>query len=89
MGQGADEGRWRERAAFVGFDWASDHHDVVVVDQHNKIVEDFGFDETADGWRKLFVRLSEYPDPAVTIETSSGSVFERLFRPGYVVIPLD
>ncbi|MCH7808741.1 MAG: hypothetical protein IIB60_05900 [Planctomycetes bacterium] len=35
----------RQRTAFVGFDWASDHHDVVVVKQHGKIVEDFRFDE--------------------------------------------
>ena len=42
MDKGKDN--WSQRAAFVGFDWASDHHDVVVVDQRGKVVEDFRFD---------------------------------------------
>ena len=46
MDKGADG--WSERAAFVGFDWASDHHDVVLVDQRGEIVEDFRFDDTAE-----------------------------------------
>jgi hypothetical protein len=89
MGQGAAAGRWSERAAFVGFDWASDHHDVVVVDQRGKIVEDFRFDDTADGWQLLVRRLSKYPDPAVTIETCSGAAVERLLDAGYAVYPVN
>ncbi|MGB2986488.1 MAG: hypothetical protein WBE26_11465 [Phycisphaerae bacterium] len=30
------------------FDWASDHHDVVLVDQQGKVVEEFRFDDTAE-----------------------------------------
>ncbi len=58
---------WRQRTAFVGFDWAGDHHDVVVVDQHGKIVEDFRFDDTAEGWRLLISKLSKHHYHAVTI----------------------
>ena len=29
---------WKEQLIFVGFDWASDHHDVVAVDQDGQIV---------------------------------------------------
>ncbi len=39
---GADTDHWRQRTAFVGFDWAGDHHDVVRVDQYGKIVEGAG-----------------------------------------------
>ena len=87
MDKGTDS--WRQRMAFVGFDWASDHHDVVVVDQHGKIVEDFRFDDTAEGWRLLIKKLSKYPDVAVAIETSSGATVERLLEAGYAVYPVN
>ena len=29
-----DTDSWRRQTVFVGFDWASDHHDVVVVNHH-------------------------------------------------------
>ena len=78
-----------QRTAFVGFDWASEHHDVVVVDQHGKIVEDFRFDDKAERWQLLVKKLSKYPDPAVAIETSSGATVERLLEAGYAVYPVS
>ena len=87
MDKGTDS--WSERTTFLGFDWASDHHDLVVVDQHGKIVEDFRIDDTAEGWQRLARKLSKYPDPAVAIETSSGAVVERLLAAGYAVYPLN
>ena len=48
-----DPDSWWQRTAFVGFDWASDHHDVVVVNQRGRVVEDFRFDDTAKGWQWL------------------------------------
>ena len=87
MDKGVDD--WNHRTAFLGFDWASDHHDVVLVDQHGKIVEDFRFDDTAEGWQVLIKRLSKHPDVAVTIETSSGATVERLLDAGYAVYPVN
>jgi len=87
MGKGADG--WSEWAAFVGFDWASDHHDVVLVDQRGKIVADFRFDDTAEGWQRLIKKLSKYPDVAVAIETSSGATVERLLEARYAVYPVN
>ena len=81
--------RWGQRTAFVGFDWASDHHDVVVVSHHGRIVEDFRFDDTAEGWQVLKRKLSKYPDVAVAIETSSGATVERLLEAGYAVYPVN
>lgn len=80
---------WTERTTFVGFDWASDHHDVVVVDRYGRIVEDFRFDDTADGWQRLKKKLSKRPDVAVAIETSSGATVERLLEAGYAVYPVN
>ncbi|MBI1826024.1 MAG: IS110 family transposase [Planctomycetes bacterium] len=80
---------WCERAAFAGFDWAYDHHDVVVEDQQGTVVDEFRFDETADGWKLLNERLSRYPAVAVAIETSSGVVVERLLDVGYAVYPVN
>lgn len=87
MDKGADGGS--ERTAFVGFDWAGDHHDVVVVDQRGKIVEDFRIDDTAGGWQLLVKKLSEYSSPAVAIETSSGATVERMLEAGYAVYPVN
>jgi transposase len=78
-----------ERTAFAGFDWASDHHDVVVVDARGAVVEDFRIEDTAEGWQRLRERLSPYPDLAVTIETSSGPAVERLLEAGYAVFPVN
>jgi transposase len=78
-----------ERTTFVGFDWASDHHDVVVVDGEGRIVEEFRFDDTAEGWKSFGQRLSSYPPAAVAIETSSGATVERLLEAGYAVYPVN
>ena len=89
MNQGADAEGWSHRAAFVGFDWAGDHHDVVVVDRNGRVVEDFRFDDTAEGWQRFQERLSRYPDPAVAIETCTGAAVERLLEGGYAVYPVN
>ena len=80
---------WSERTAFVGFDWASDHHDVVVVDRAGAIVEDFRFDDTAEGWKQFTQKLSRYLHTAVAIETSSGTTVERLLDGGFAVYPVN
>ena len=80
---------WRERTVFIGFDWAKDHHDVMLVDRQGQVVDDFRFDETAEGWRTLFEKLAPYPSRAVAIETSSGAMVERLLDAGYAVYPVN
>lgn len=80
---------WGERTAFAGFDWASQHHDVVVVDRQGAVVESFRIDESAEGWHSLRKRLATYPNLAVAIETSSGAAVERLVDAGYAVFPVN
>ena len=81
--------QWSERQAFAGLDWARDHHDVVVVDRHGAVLDDFRIEETAEGWQRLKEGLSSYPDLAVAIETSSGTVVERLLEVGYGIFPVN
>jgi len=87
MDRGAAD--WSVWTAFVGFDWASDHHDAVVVNVPGEIVEDFRFEDTAEGWKQFTRKLSRYTHVAVAVETSSGSVVERLLDLGYAVYPVN
>src|SRR5262245_27953718 len=43
---------WQEITHYAGFDWAHDHHDVVIVDRHGEIVADFSIGHTAQGWQR-------------------------------------
>ena len=79
----------RERIAFAGFDWSSDHHDVVVVDPQGVVLETFRIEEGAEGWQQFRERLSKYPGAPVAIETRSGAAVERLLEGGYEVYPVN
>ena len=39
---------WEQITHYAGFDWAKDHHDVVVVNPQGKIVDELTFEHTAD-----------------------------------------
>lgn len=78
---------------FAGFDWASDHHDVVVVDGRGTIVLQHRFDDTAEGWGTLAERLAACgaapQHTALAIETSAGSAVQRLLDLGLAVYPVN
>lgn len=80
---------WRQRTAFAGFDGASDHHDVVVVDTQGAVREDFRIADTAEGWQRLRARLAGYPGLAIAVETNCGPAVERLLQAGYAVFPVN
>lgn len=69
---------WSELSHFAGFDWASDHHDVVIVDRSGVKVTDFRIDDTAEGWQDFTRRVSGLPALGVVVETRYGSTIERL-----------
>ena len=54
--------------------WAGDHHDVVVVDRKGRIVEDFRFDDTAQGWKFFIDKLSLDRHSRLALESSHSSV---------------
>ena len=80
--------------AFAGFDWASDHHDVVVLDGQGAILLELTFDHDAAGWQALAAHLtgqlgSDLGRLAVAVETNNGPAVERLLELGCIVYPLN
>ena len=43
---------WNEITHYAGFDWAKDHHDVVIVDRGGQIIADFQIAHSAQGWQR-------------------------------------
>lgn len=74
---------------YAGLDWASDHHDVVVVDQQGQIVLQRRFAHTADGWKELADQLGKVGSVAVAVETNQGFAVEQLLARGLIVYPVN
>jgi transposase len=81
---------------YCGIDWASDHHDVVVVDDKGAVLTHCRIGDNIDGLTRLLDVLAEHGDNAeapipVAIETSRGLLVSRLRatgRPVYAINPL-
>jgi len=80
---------WQQWTHFAGFDWASEHHDVVVVDREGRIVLQFRISDDAEGWQRLREKLGTFPAVAVAIETSQGAAVERLLAAELAVYPVN
>jgi transposase len=80
---------WENITHYAGFDWAKDHHDVVMVNQQGKIVEELTFEHSAEGWARWREMVVAYPDLAVAIETSQGAAIEQLLESGVAVYPVN
>ena len=80
---------WEAITHYAGFDWAKDHHDVVVVNQQGKIVKNFTFEHSAEGWGKWKALAAACPHLAVAIETSQGPAIEQLLESGVAVYPVN
>jgi len=78
-----------ELTHFAGFDWASDHHDIIIVDNTGSLVADFRMDHTAAGWRSWREKVKEYPRLGVAIETSFGMVVDQLLDSAVTVYPVN
>jgi transposase len=80
--------------AFAGFDWASDHHDAVILDANGKALMEVTFTDDAEGWADFAGRIRQVPGLscdrlAVAVETNNGPAVERLLAMGCVVYPLN
>jgi transposase len=76
---------------YVGWDWASETHDVTVLDDGGAVVDRWALDHDEEGLAATLARLVGLGDPAelpVAIETSSGIVVERLLAAGHPVVPI-
>jgi transposase len=79
---------WQELTHYAGFDWAKDHHVMVVVDRESKIVADFQFEHSAEGWTSFRQKTSAWPNLAIAIETSRGAAVDQLLQGHYTVFPV-
>jgi transposase len=81
---------WNEITHYAGFDWAKDHHDVIIVDRGGQIVADFQIEHTAPGWQQWREQLAALgAGVAATVETSQGVVVEQLLQSGVAVYPVS
>jgi transposase len=80
---------WTDQKYFAALDWATEHHDVLVVDRVGTIVADFQFDHTAQGWSQFAQQMQPYCGSPISLETSSGMVVEQLLQRGFPVSPVN
>ena len=80
---------WKGRRHFAALDWASDHHDLVVIDRAGELVESFRFAHSGPGWEELRLKLAAYPGLAVAVETNQGAAVQQLIEAGLEVYPVN
>ena len=81
---------WNEITYYAGFDWAKDHHDVIIVDHGGQIVADFQITHSAQGWQRWREALAALgPGIATAVETSQGVVVEQLLESAVTVYPVS
>ncbi|MFE4752391.1 IS110 family transposase [Streptomyces mirabilis] len=76
---------------YIGWDWASETHDVTVMDNSGARVDRWEFAHTEEGIVRTLAKLAKYGDPAdlpVAIETTRGLVVDRLLAAGHPVVPV-
>jgi transposase len=82
-------GSWLAQGGFGGLDWASQHHNVVVVDPQGKVLEDFEIEHSALGWKKFREKLQPYGSIPFALETNQGAAVEQLLEARMRVYPLN
>ncbi|MGA5247446.1 IS110 family transposase [Streptomyces pseudogriseolus] len=83
-------------SVFCGIDWATDHHDIALLDQAGTLLAKLRIDDTPQGLSQLLHLLAQHGDSQdapipVAIETSHGLLVACLRatgRPIYVINPL-
>jgi transposase len=79
---------WKDLTHYAGFDWAKDHHSVVIVDSQGQIVADFEFAHSLEGWKSFVEKTAAWPNLAVAIETSQGAAVDQLLQRQYAIYPV-
>jgi transposase len=80
---------WQEITHYAGFDWAKDHHVVVVVNPQGQMVADFEFEHSLEGWQSFADKTSAWPNLAVAIETSQGAAVDQLLQRQSIIYPVN
>jgi transposase len=81
--------QWSEHTHFAALDWASDHHDVVLVDHTGRIAAEFRFAHTAAGWAEFTDKMKPYAGAPLALETSSGPAVDQLLQRGWTLYPVN
>lgn len=79
---------WTQHASFAALDWASDHHDIIVLDRLGAVQAEFRFAHTADGWAEFTTKMQSFTGAPITLETSSGPAVDQLLQRGWAVYPV-
>ncbi len=79
---------WNQFTHFAGFDWAHDHHDVVIIDAAGKTVVEFRFAHSAKGWSEFRQHIAPFADLALAVETKSGAAVEKLIELQCCIFPV-
>ncbi|WP_445398691.1 IS110 family transposase [Streptomyces sp. LE64] len=76
---------------YIGWDWATETHDVTVMDNTGARVARWEFTHTEEGIARTLAKLARHGSPAdlpVAIETTRGLVVDRLLQAGHPVVPV-
>lgn len=77
---------------FVGIDWATEEHQVCVLDRHRKVIRERVVKHSGTAIAELAASLAKLDEPAliaVSIETPRGAVVEMLMERGFAVFHLN
>ncbi len=77
---------------FVGIDWASEEHEVCIVDDVGRKQASFTVVHSRVGFERLVGRLAALREPArvpVAIERPDGRLVDRLLEAGHPVVPVS
>jgi transposase len=80
---------WKDITHYAGFDWARDHHAVVIVNTQGQIVADFEFEHSLEGWKRFREQTAPWPNLALALETNQGPAVDQLLQLGYTVYPVN
>jgi transposase len=80
---------WKEITHYAGFDWARDHHAVLVVDANGQIMTDFEFEHSQEGWKTFQEKVAPYPNLAIAIETNQGPAVDQLLQREFTIYPVN
>jgi transposase len=80
---------WNQIEYFAALDWASDHHDVVVVTRLGQIAADFRFDHSAGGWEQFDQQMRPFAGAPIAVETNNGPAVDQLLSRGWNVYPVN
>lgn len=80
---------WNKYTHFLALDWASDHHDVFVVDTTGALVAQLRFAHTAQGWAQFTQHMKPYEGCPLALETSSGPAVDQLLQRQWRLYPVN